>query len=104
VAKTDWGGGGLKERRLTNSNCSGADEPRLRATKNRSRACALGAVFLRHIFLCAGIASQFLHRAQKTSVALLLNGIILARTLVVAGGIRAAGIFRLMLRYIFGFL
>jgi hypothetical protein len=36
-----------------------------RATKNRSRAVALYAVFLRHIFLCAKIASQFFYRAQK---------------------------------------
>jgi hypothetical protein len=36
-----------------------------RATKKRSRACALCAVFLRHIFLCAKIASQFFYRAQK---------------------------------------
>jgi hypothetical protein len=28
---------------------------------------ALCAVFLRHIFLCAKIASQFFYRAQKTS-------------------------------------
>jgi hypothetical protein len=42
-------------------------------------------------FLCAGIASQFLHRAQKTSVALLLcaigvQGIFIAAVLGGVGG------------------
>jgi len=38
-----------------------------RATKKRSRGFAPLCVFSPPHFLCAGIATQFLYRAQKTS-------------------------------------
>ena len=56
-------------RRITNGNCSPPIRA-VRATKNRSRAIALGAVLSPPHFASPGLAAQALIRAGKTSVTL----------------------------------
>jgi hypothetical protein len=58
--------------RITNSNCFGADGAAPTGYEKPQSGLRPLCGFSPPHFLCAGIATQFLHRAQKTSVALLL--------------------------------